>query len=138
MLRAGFSIILLAGWAAATSVAHTAADTQMQKLTLKGSIAYDAGATLPPESRAVIELRHVPALANAPAVADHRINLDGKSSPVPFEFAVDRFRLVGGAAYVVRIAIVSDKRAIWTADDVKIDVKPDTVDVKEITLNAVK
>ena len=138
MLRVGLSIIVLAGWAAALSAPHSAADDQTQTLTIKGSMAYDADATLPPESQAVIELRHLPTLPNAPAVATERIALDGKKPPVNFEFGVPRFRLVGGAAYVVRVAIVSDKRAIWTADDVKIDVKPDTADVKEITLKAVK
>ena len=40
--------------------------------------------------------------------------------------------------YFVRGAIVSEKRAIWTADDIKIDVTQSTVDVKEITLKPVK
>jgi putative lipoprotein len=138
MLRVSLSIILLAGWTAATPVARSAADDQIQTLTIKGSVTYEAGAALPPGSRAVIELRHLPALPNAPAVADQRIDLEGKQSPVPFEFTVERFRLVGNATYVVRGAIVSEKRAIWTADDVMIDVTPSTVDVKEITLRPVK
>jgi putative lipoprotein len=138
MLRASLSIILLAGWTAATPVARSAADDQIEKLTIKGSVTYEAGAALPPGSRAVIELRHLPALPNAPSVADQRIDLEGKQSPVPFEFSVERFKLVGGVTYVVRGAIVSEKRAIWTADDVKIDVTPSTVDVKEITLRPVK
>ena len=38
----------------------------------------------------------------------------------------------------MRGAIVSEKRAIWTADDARIDVTQSTVDVKEITLRPVK
>ena len=114
------------------------ANAQIQKLTIKGSVTYEAGAALPPGSRAVIELRHVPALPDAPAVTDQRIDLEGKQSPVPFEFTLERFKLVGGATYFVRGAIVSEKRAIWTADDIKIDVTQSTVDVKEITLRPVK
>jgi len=138
MLRVGLSIILLAGWTAAAPVARPAADDQIEKLTIKGSVTYEAGAALPPGSRAVIELRHQPALPDAPAVADQRIDLEGKQSPVPFEFTLERFKLVGGGTYFVRGAIVSEKRAIWTADDVKIDVTQSTVDVKEITLRLVK
>ena len=138
MLRVSLSIILLAGWTAATPGDRPAADDQIQKLTIKGSVTYEAGAALPPGSRAVIELRHLPALPNAPAVADQRIDLEGKPSPEPFEFTVDRFKLVGSATYFVRGAIVSEKRAIWTADDIKIDVTQSTVDVKEITLRPVK
>ena len=139
MLRVSLSIILLAGWTAATPVARPAAPDQMPKLTIKGSVAYETGDTpLPDGSHAVIELRHLPALPNAPAVAEKRIDLKDKKSPVSFEFAVERFRLVAGASYLVRIAIVSEKRAIWTADDIKIDVTPSTVDVKEITLKPVK
>ena len=57
---------------------------------------------------------------------------------MPFEFNLERFKLVGGATYFVRGAIVSENRAIWTADDIKIDVTQSTVDVKEITLRPVK
>ena len=138
MLRVGLSIILLAGWTAAAPVARPAADDQIEKLTIKGSVTYEAGAALPPGSRAVIELRHLPALPGAPAVADQRIDLEGKQSPVPFEFTLDRFKLVGSATYFVRGAIVSEKRAIWTTDDIKVDVTQSTVDVKEITLRPVK
>ena len=138
MLRVSLSIILLAGWTAATPMARSQANNPIQKLTIKGSVAYEAGAALPPGSRMVIELRHLPALPNAPAAAELRIDLEGKQSPVPFEFTVERYRLVAGVTYVVRGAIVSEKRAIWTADDVKIDVTPSSVDVKEITLRPVK
>ena len=55
-----------------------------------------------------------------------------------FEFTLERFKLVGSATYFVRGAIVSEKRAIWTADDIKVDVTQSTVDVKEITLRPVK
>ena len=138
MLRVSLSIILLAGWTVATPVARSAANDQIQKLTIKGSVTYEAGAALPPGSRAVIELRHLPALPDAPAVADQRIDLEGKQSPVSFELTLERFKLVGSATYFVRGAIVSEKRAIWTADDIKIDVTQSTVDVKEITLRPVK
>jgi hypothetical protein len=57
---------------------------------------------------------------------------------VPFELTLERFKLVGNVTYVVRGAIVSEQRAIWTADDVKIDITQSTVDVKEITVRPVK
>ena len=138
MLRVSLSIILLAGWTVATPVARSAADDEMKTLTIKGSVTYEAGAALPAGSRAVIELRHLPALPDAPAVAAQRIDLEGKGSPVSFEFTVERFKLVGSATYFVRGAIVSENRAIWTADDIKIDVTQSTVDVKEIALRLVK
>ena len=135
MLRVSLSIILLAGLTVAAPVARLAAREQTQKLTIKGSVIYEAGTTLPQGSQAIIELRHLPALPNAPAVAVQRIDLDGKQSPVPFEFTVERYRLVGGTTYFVRGAIISEKRPIWAADDIKIDVTQSTVDMKEITLS---
>ena len=57
---------------------------------------------------------------------------------MPFEFTLERFKLVGSATYFVRGAIVSEKHAIWTADDIKIDVTQSTVDVKEIMLRPVQ
>ena len=138
MLRVSLSIILLAGWAVGTPMARSAADDQIKNLKIKGSVTYEAGAALPPGSRAVIELRHLPALPNAPAVVDQRIDLEGKQSPVSFEFTLERFKLVGSATYFVRGVIVSEQRAIWTTDDIKVDVTQSTVDVKEITLRPVK
>jgi len=138
MLRVSLSLILLAVGTVATPVARSAAHDQIEKLTIKGSVTYEAGAALPPGSRAVIELRHLPALPDAPAVTDQRIDLEGKQSPVPFEFTVERYKLVGGATYFVRGSIVSEKRTIWSADDIKIDVTQSAVDVKEIRLSPVK
>ena len=80
----------------------------------------------------------MPALAKAPAVVDQQIDLAGKQSPIPFELAVERHRLVGGVTYVVRAVILSGTRAIRTSDEVKIDVNASSVDVKEITLKPVK
>ena len=138
MFRVSLSIILLAGLTVAAPVVSSAANGQIQELTIKGSVTYEAGAALPAGSRAVIELRHLPALPDAPAVAVQRIDLDGKQSPVSFELTLDRFKLVGNATYFVRGAIVSEKRAIWTTDDIKIDVTQSTVDVKEIALRLAK
>ena len=138
MLRVSLSIILLAGWTVATPVARSAGTDQIQKVTITGSVSYEAGAELPPGSRAVIELRHLPALPDAPPIVVQRIDLERKESPVPFELTLERYKLVGNATYFVRGAIVSEKRAIWTADEIKIDVTQSTVDVKEITLRPVK
>ena len=138
MLRVRLSIILLAGWTVAAPVARSAASDPIQKLEIKGSVTYEAGEALPPGSRAVIELRHLPALPDAPAVADQRIDLEGKQSPVPFEFTLERYKIVEGTSYFVRGAIVSEKRPIWIADDIKIDVTQSIVDVKEITLRPIK
>ena len=138
MLRVSLSIMLLAVWTVATPLTRLVAGAEAQQLTIKGSVAYDAGAELPAGSRAVIELRHRPALPNAPAVVEQRIDLAGKTSPVAFEFTLERFRLVGNATYFVRGAIVSEKVAIWTADDITIDVTQPSVDVKEITLRPSK
>ena len=138
MLRVSLSIILLAGWTAGTPMARSAADDQIKPLKIKGSVTYEAGAALPPGSRAVVELRHLPALPNAPAVVDQRIDLEGKQSPVSFELTLERFKLVGNATYFVRGVILSENRPIWTADDIKIDITQSTVDVKEITLRPVK
>jgi len=135
------SITVLAAWAAiawTSASASSAVRAQTGKFTIKGSIAYEAGAGLPQDSRAVVELRHLPALPDAPAVADQKIDLAGKQSPRSFEFSVERYKLVAGGTYVVRAVILSGKRAIWTSDDVKIDVSQSAVDVKEIALKPVK
>jgi putative lipoprotein len=137
MLRVGVSIVL-AGWVAAMPLARSAVHGQSSRLTIKGSITYEAREALPSDSRAVVELRHIPALPAAPAVAGQRIDLKGKATPVSFEFAVERYRLVGGVTYIVRVAILSGTRAVWTSDDVKVDVTASDVDTGAITLQPVK
>ena len=107
-------------------------------MTIKGSITYEAGAALPAGSRAVIELRHLPALQAPRRSPSQRMNIEGKQSPVPFEFTLERYKLVASATSFVRGAIVAEKRAIWIADDIKIDVTQSIVDVKEITLRPIK
>ena len=138
MLRVGVSIVVLAGYVAAMPLAGLAVGGQSPKVTVKGSIAYEAGEALPSDSRAVIELRHIPALPAAPPVAVQRIDLDGKAAPVSFEFAVERYRLAGVVNYIVRVAVLSGTRTIWTSDDVKIDVTATNVDAGTITLKPVK
>jgi|SRR5688572_21762978 len=135
MLRVSLSIILLSGLTVATPVARSAAEDPVQRVTIKGSVTYEASEALPPGSRAVIELRHLPALPDAPGIAYQQIDLEGKQSPVPFELTLERYKLVRGATYFVRGAIVAEKRVIWTAESIKIDVTESTVDVKEITLS---
>jgi uncharacterized lipoprotein YbaY len=127
------AILVLTGWAARSAPAG-----QVARLTLKGSVSYETATALPSDSRMVVELRHVPALPAAPAVVEQRIELEGKQSPISFELGVERFKLVAGMAYVVRASIVSAKAVILVSDDVKIDVTPSEVDVKEIALKPVK
>ena len=109
MLRVSLSIILLAGWTVATPGARSAPNGRIQKMTIKGSVTYDAGAALPSGSRAVIELRHLPALPDAPAVAVQRIDLEGRQSPVSFKFTLD-LETRRGLDLLRRGAIVSEKR----------------------------
>ena len=139
MLRISVSSVVLAGWLAAMPFADSAVAGQSPKLTIKGSITYEAGGALPSDSRAVIALRHIPALPDAPAVVEQRIDLEGKAAPVPFKFAVERSRLVvaDGVTYFVRVAILSGTRAIWMSDDVRIGVTRSDVDAGTIALKPV-
>ena len=138
MLRVGFSIILLAAWVAAAPASRSTADEQSAELKIKGSLTYQVSEALPSDSRAVVELHVKPELPKAPAIAQQRIDLSGKQSPVSFEFVVARPRLVAGATYVVRGAIVSGTRAILTFADVKIDASAEVADLGEVTLTPAK
>ena len=113
-------------------------DGQLPNVTIKGSITYDKDGAPPSDSRAVIELRHVPALPGAPPIAAQQIDLGGKAASVSFQVAVERYRLVGVVTYIVRVAIVSGTQATWISDDIKIDVTASDVDAGTITLRPVK
>jgi uncharacterized lipoprotein YbaY len=99
------AVTSFAGWAALVGVLAVA--QQNQPLIIKGSLTYLARIALPPDSRAVVELRDAAAPEGTPAVAEQRIDLEGRQVPVPFQLSVDRAKLSSGKRYVVRGAIVS-------------------------------
>jgi len=92
--------------------------------------------TAPPISASVLKmcverrvpLNHASRRLNRPGRRRSANDVERNQSLVPFEFTIERYRLPGSSTYVVRTAIVSEILAVWTADNVKIDVTPSTVE----------
>ena len=119
------SLAALMGCAAGGGPAATKPDMM---ISVKGSLAYPARIALPPETRAVVELRDT-SVANGRVVAEQRIDLQGKQVPIPFELTVDRAKLVDGRQYSVRAAFFLRGRATWVSDPVAITHQARVIDV---------
>jgi heat shock protein HslJ/uncharacterized lipoprotein YbaY len=102
-------------------------------LIIQGSLTYTARIALPPDSRAVVELRDesVPAM---PVVGEQRMDLKGAQVPIPFRLSVDRTGITPGHRYAVRGAITSAGQASWVFDPMQIDAAKPGIDVGVVTL----
>ncbi len=99
-----------------------------EALSVKGSLPYRARVALPPETRAVVELKDASG-ARGPVVAEQRMDLQGRQVPVAFELAVDPAKLVEGRPYSVRAAFSLHGRPTWVSDPVVITPQRDLIDV---------
>ena len=88
-------------------------------LSVKGALTYRARIALPPETRAVVELKDT-SVADGRVVAEQRMDLGGKQVPIPFVLTVDRSKLLDGKQYSVRGAFQVQGRATWVSDPVVI------------------
>ena len=105
----------------------------MDPLVIQGSLSYASRIALPPDSRAIVELRDesTPAM---PVVGVQRIELQGAQVPVPFQFTVDRTKLAEGHRYALRGAVTTAGRATWVSDPMPIDASKPTADVGTVML----
>jgi heat shock protein HslJ/uncharacterized lipoprotein YbaY len=108
-----------------------------QPLAIKGALTYPARTALPPDATAVVELRDN-AAGEGRVVAERRITLGGAQVPIPFEFAIDRAKLVEGRAYAVRGGVVVEGRPAWATEPVPIDPKAARIDVGTLTMTPVR
>jgi heat shock protein HslJ/uncharacterized lipoprotein YbaY len=98
------------------------------KVSVKGALTYRARIALPPDARAVVELKDT-TVDDGGVVAEQRMDLSGRQVPIPFELTVDRTKLVEGKQYGVRGAFLVQGRAAWVSDAVVISPKRDVIDV---------
>jgi uncharacterized lipoprotein YbaY len=133
MARSINAVLMLLAWSVAFSGctvsglagAHAEAP---QVLLIKGSLTYSARVTLPPETRAIVELKDTSVAAGG-VIAQQRIDLQGRQVPVPFELEVDRAKLMNGRKYSVRAVFQLRGRLTWVSDPVLIAHDADLIDV---------
>lgn len=128
MLTLLIAPLSLAALTACATDAAPRASEQTPSLSVQGALTYRAGIALPPETRAVVELKDT-SLADGRVVAEQRIDLQDKQVPIPFELDVDRAKLVEGRQYSVRAAFSLRGRPTWVSDPVAIVPQAGTIDV---------
>jgi heat shock protein HslJ/uncharacterized lipoprotein YbaY len=115
----------------ATVSDSTAATTQV---TIRGAITYRERMALPPDARALVELRE--GSVEGPLKAEKWIGIDGKEVPLPFEFTVSRERLSPNKTYHARGAIFAAGLPAWVSEVVDVNVSQgDAVDLGTITMS---
>ena len=128
LLVALASLAGLLGCAAGGSSARAQQTLSEQTLSIKGSLTYRARIALPPETRAVVEVKDV-SVANGRVVTEQRMDLQGRQVPIPFELTIDPAKLVDGRQYGIRAAFHLRGRPTWVSDPVVIAPQADVIDV---------
>ena len=140
LMAAAFVSLVVSGSTDAgdsAAVHGTTESAQTRMLTIMGQLVYRQRIALPPDTRAVIELREA-STPDGPIVAELHIELQGRQVPVPFTFTVDRANLVAGTPYRVRGTFLSGDRPTWASEPVVVDVESESVDVGMLGMTAVK
>mgnify|MGYP001265833116 CR=1 FL=1 len=123
------SFSILAGCGSADNVESTTAEPEeVRMLAIQGDLTYRERIALPPDSRAMVELRDA-SVTEGPVITKQRIDLEGRQVPIPFELTVDRAELIEGTPYQLQGAIFSAGRPTWITDPIAIDPAAEVVDL---------
>jgi heat shock protein HslJ/uncharacterized lipoprotein YbaY len=128
------STFVFFGWTLVGASVLAGASFTAQSITIKGSLTYLQRMALPPDSRAIVEVREASAPDGAPVVAEQRVDLQGRQVPIRFELSVDRAKLMSAKKYVVRGTILTGNRPAWVSEDTAVDLDSAAVDVGAIRL----
>jgi uncharacterized lipoprotein YbaY len=107
--------------------------TEDGRIVIKGALSYLARIALPPEARAIVDIREGSTSAGA-VVAEHRRDLGGKQVPLPFEFVVSRASLIPGKSYSLRGAVFVEGRPTWVSNSAAIDPAAGSIDVGTLSM----
>jgi heat shock protein HslJ/uncharacterized lipoprotein YbaY len=91
------------------------------ELPIIGTLTYRARVAVPPDTRAVLEVREGTS-DDGPVVAERRIDLEGKQVPIVVELRVDRARLVPGRQYFARGGLIVNGGPAWATEPVALDI----------------
>jgi heat shock protein HslJ/uncharacterized lipoprotein YbaY len=132
-----FSTILTTASGFAKAGVPIAEAAETPKIIIQGALTYRARIALPPEARAVVELRE--GLADqGPVIADQSWALQGKQVPLPFQLVVQRKSLLSGRPYRLRGAVFVGDRPTWMTDPIAFEPITDQINVGLLSLRPVK
>ncbi|HQR53999.1 MAG TPA: META domain-containing protein [Burkholderiales bacterium] len=129
-----FAVLLIAAaLSGALSACFGGGTRGPQMLVVQGALTYADATALPPETRAIVEMRDASA-HDGKVLAEQRIDLQGRPPPIPFEFKVERGKLIDDKPYAVRAAFHLRGRPTWVSDAVTVTSQAGPVDVGVLTL----
>jgi uncharacterized lipoprotein YbaY/heat shock protein HslJ len=103
------------------------------EIVVRGELTYRGRVALPPDARAVVELRDLTA-GEGPLLAEQRIALRGGQPPVAFELRADASRMAPERRYAVRAAIFHGGRPAWVSDPATVSARSGSVDLGRLSL----
>jgi heat shock protein HslJ/uncharacterized lipoprotein YbaY len=106
---------------AAGGTSTPAAPAPAAELPIVGTLTYRARVALPPDTRAILEVREGAGDAG-PVVAERRIDLEGRQVPIVVELRVDRARLLPGRRYFARGGLLVNGGPAWATEPVALDI----------------
>jgi uncharacterized lipoprotein YbaY len=101
--------------------------------TVQGTLVARPPNPLPPDGRAVVELRDT-ANADGPVVAEASIPLRGAQPPIRFTLDVDPARLRADGTYTVRGVVEVNGQPAWVGDAVPVDPMTESIDLGELPI----
>lgn len=130
--------LILTALCAATFIAvgNAHADGDEPMLNVSGELSYRQRIALPPNAVAFVEIRESNADSETPAVAQTRIELDGRQVPVSFSLELPRAHLEDGASYLLSGGILVDDQVNWRiVEPVSIDTSASHFDAGILMLS---
>jgi len=114
-----------------TAMDSTMAATQV---TIRGALSYRERMAMPPDARAIVELREDS--VEGPLTVEKWVDIDGKQVPFPFELTVSRQLLSPNKTYHARGAIFAGGLPAWVSEVVDVSLSQgDAIDLGTIMMS---
>jgi heat shock protein HslJ/uncharacterized lipoprotein YbaY len=104
------------------------------EIVVRGELTRRGYAPLPPDARAVVELRDLTA-GEGVLLAEQRIALRGGQPPVAFELRADASRMEPERRYAVRAAIFHGGRPAWVSEPATVPTRSGSFDLGRVSLS---
>lgn len=105
-------------------------------LTLRGNLTYLARVALTPDSRAVVAVQEAGAPAGSVAIAETRIEPNGRQVPIFFELSVPRTKLVDEKRYELQGVIWSEGQPRWVSERALVTPASGIIDIGTLIMTA--
>jgi heat shock protein HslJ/uncharacterized lipoprotein YbaY len=102
-------------------------------IAVTGTLTFEPALKPPPETVVVVELSDLQSASNT-QVAQQRMPIAERSSPLQFDLKVPIARLNAGTAYVLRAAALLQSKPTWVSEEVLVTAQPGDIATGEVRM----